>query len=72
MVIIPLTVFALMMGKIEFDQSDGLGKVDGHYLLFTVSFSAIATCIAISNIDIPKPGVVISIDKEAFAVNAVD
>jgi Na+/H+-dicarboxylate symporter len=70
MVVVPLILSALMLGTIELGKGAGLGKVGGRALLFTVLFSSIAACIAVSLTNILKPGVGLVFDKAALAQNS--
>lgn len=70
MVVVPLILAALMLGTMELSQgAGGFSKVGGRCLLYTVTLSFIAACIALITTNTLKPGAGLVFDKAALAAN---
>lgn len=70
MVVVPLILAALMLGTMELSQgAGGFSKVGGRCLLYTVTLSFIAACIALLTTNTLKPGAGLVFDKAALAAN---
>jgi len=69
-VVVPLIVSALILGVFELAKGHGLGKVAGRSIGFTVLFSGLAVIIALTLVNILRPGNGVTFDKEALAKNA--
>jgi DAACS family dicarboxylate/amino acid:cation (Na+ or H+) symporter len=64
MVVVPLVVSALILGVLELGQGEGLGRIAGKTLAFTLVASSASVIIGVTLVNILKPGVGFQLNPE--------
>lgn len=70
MVVVPLIFSALVLGVNELGQSQGLGRVAGKTILFTVLTSSASVLIGVSLVNLLEPGVGLNLDTTLISQSA--